>query len=271
MEVLQRVVGLGLQRILAKKATDVWKFSSKSHLCSLSLASKAAKTVLNDSICLADRSLDVGDDAVDLKLQLGVEEIGQGARVDDRWRAADQQNTSGVRVCKVRLLRGLDAVPHDAGVVVVDTETMHLTLGEELLSDLSLEEHHLRRTARVATLNLRFIDVDSEDAAHGSKLVDRGQQFVSGQGRWEVDDEERAVEMLRNILALVGWQVNVALVVGAEVALDSSNWTSLSVADFGDNVAETELLHGYCQMVDGADGKIGGFEATKHPWVRLAW
>lgn len=146
---------------------------------------------------------------------------------------------------------------------------MHLTVVEELLSNLSLEEDHLCRATRVATLKLRIIDVNGENAPHWSQLVDGGEQFVSGQGRWEVHDEERTVEMIRNILALVGGQVDVALVVGAEVALNSSDWTSLSIAEFGCSVVEAKLFHRRGQTVDAAGGKIGRFDATKHSCLRL--
>lgn len=52
-EVLKGSVDLGLQRIPAKEAADMRELSGESHLCSLSLASKAAESVLNDSVFIS--------------------------------------------------------------------------------------------------------------------------------------------------------------------------------------------------------------------------
>lgn len=113
----------------------------------------------------------MGNDGVNLELQFGVEKIGQSTRVDERGGTADEQNTAGIRFRKVRLLRGLDAIPHDAGVASFDAETMDLTLGEELVGDLALEKHHFGRATRVISLELRTVDVDGKDTAQGTQLV----------------------------------------------------------------------------------------------------
>lgn len=187
----------------------------------------------------------MSDNTVDLKFQLGVEEIGQGAGVDERRGPADEQNATGIRVRQVRLLGGLDAVPHDAGIVSLDAKAIQLTLREELVGDLALEEHHLRRTTRVVALNLRAIDVNGKDAAKGAQLVNRRQKLVRGQIWWEVDDEERAVEIVSNVLTLIGRKEDVALVVRAEMATDSGNGTSCGII-------ETYLPHRRGQIVQDA-------------------
>lgn len=154
------------------------------------------------------------------------------------------------------LLRGLDTIPHDAGLVSVDMKPIQLTLGEEFHGDLTLKEHHLRRAARVVTLKLRTIDVDGKDATQGSSLVNGCNKLVSGQAWREVDDEDRAVLVVRNIFALVGREEYIALVVRAKVTLNPSDGTDLSIIETESKVVLTDLLHVGSQTVQDTTGRI---------------
>lgn len=220
--VLHRSPCLRLERVHTKEAPDVRHLSIKSHLRSLSLATETAKAVLDDGMLPRRRPLDMSNDAVYLELQLRFKKGCQSAIVDKlRW-PANQQNAAGVGLGKVLLLGRLDAIPHHARHVLVDRQRCAAivphtgTLGVKGVGDVPLEENHLGRAAKMAAGRLRPVDVDCVDATRGTKLVNGCQELVGCQCGREVDDEERTIHFVGNVLALIVRQSHITPVVWAE-------------------------------------------------------
>lgn len=180
----------GVTWIRMEEALDILVLPHQGHLGRLGLAAETAKAVLDHGV-LPVHPVGMGDDAVDLELQLGLEVLGQGARVDELAVAADEQDPRGRP--GVGLLGGLDAVPHDAGAEAVDDEAVLLAEGEEVVRRLALEKNNLGRAAEVLAVGLGRVDVRGVDASGWAHGVHGGDEAVGGQVGGQVDQEQGAV------------------------------------------------------------------------------
>ena len=201
-------------RVAVEEAPDLGVLAHEGHLGGLGLAAEAAEAVLDDGVGVALEAVAVGDDAVDLELELGAEVLGQRGRVDEVGLAADEQHARGRP--GVVLLARLDAVPHDAHVEAVDGEAPLLAGPVEGLGRRELEEDDLGRASVVLAVRLGRVDVSGIDASGGAHGVDGRDETMSAQGRGQVDQEKGAVELVRDVGGLVARQVGVAMVLRAE-------------------------------------------------------
>lgn len=204
-----RVTGVAVE-----EAPDLGVLAHERHLGRLGLAAEAAEAVLDDGVPVALEAVAVGDDAVDLELELGAEVLRQRDRVDEVGLAADEQHARGR--LGVLLLGRLDAVPHDAHGVAVDVEASLLAGLVEGLGRRELEEDDLGRAAVVLAVGLGRVDVSGVDASGGAHGMDGGDEAMSGEARGQVDQEKRAVEMVGDVGRLVAQQVGVAMVLRTE-------------------------------------------------------
>lgn len=185
-------------RVAVKEAPDLGVLAHEGHLGSLSLAPKAAEAVLDDGVgVVALEAVTVGDDAVDLELELGAEVLGQGGRVDEVGIAADEHHARGRP--GVLLLGRLDAVPHDAHTEAVDGEASLLAGLVEGLGRGELEEDDLSRAAVVLTVRLGRVDVSGVDAPSGTHGMNGSDETMSCEGWRQVDKEKGAVELVGNV------------------------------------------------------------------------
>lgn len=201
-------------RVAVEEAPDVGVLAHEGHLSRLGLAAEAAEAVLDDGVRLAGPAVVVGDDAVDLELELGAEVLGQRGGVDKVGAAADEQHARGG--LGVVLLGRLDAVPHDAHAEAVDAEAALSARVVEGPRRGELEEDDLGGAAVVLAVGLGGVDVGGVDAPGGAHGVDGGDEAVGGEGRRQVDQEEGAVELVGDLGRLVAQQAGVAMVEGAE-------------------------------------------------------
>lgn len=205
---------LGVAGVAVEEAADLRVLADEGHLGGLGLAAEAAEAVLDDGVAVALEAVAVGDDGVDLELELGAEVLGQRDRVDEVGLAADEQHAR--RRLGVVLLGRLDAVPHDAHREAVHVEAPLLARLVEGLGRRELEEDDLGRAAVVLAVGLGRVDVGGVDASGGAHGVDGGDETVGGEVRGQVDQEKRAVEMVGDVGGLVSQQVGVAMVVRTE-------------------------------------------------------
>lgn len=227
--VFKRSPCLGRQRILAKITTDIRQLASKSHLGRLGLTAKTAEAVLDHRIHIGLGAIIQGNDAVDLEIQLGLEEGGQGRRVDEAGGAGDEQYTARVRVDEDRVLGRLDAVPGHAGPMAVDVEAERVAEGEEAVGRVPPEEDDLGGAAKVATLGLGGVDMGGKDAAGGAHGVDGGHEAVRGQGRGQLDDEDGTVEGIWDIGRSISPDSYVTIVFDAEAHRQLLLWCIFGV------------------------------------------
>lgn len=197
-----------------EEAPDLRVLAHERHLGRLGLAAEATEAVLDDGVPVALEAVAVGDDGIDLELELGAEVLCQRDRVDEVGLAADEQHARGQ--LGVLLLGRLDAVPHDAHGVAVDVESVQLAGLIEGPGRGELKEDDLGRAAVVLAVGLGRVDVSGVDASGGSHSMDGGDETMSGKSRWQVDQEKRAVEMVGDIGRLVSQQIGVAMVIGTE-------------------------------------------------------
>lgn len=135
----------------------------------------------------------MGDDVVDLELELGAEVDRQRLLVDEVARVRDEQHTGLDAGMRPFLLRGADSVPDNARHVPVDDEPAWLFAPVEALRSPALEEDHLGGAGIVAAVRLRGVDVRRVDAAdvadvrqqlmrsiQGARPTMKGEQFCSG-------------------------------------------------------------------------------------------
>lgn len=198
-----------------EEAPHLGVFAHERHLGRLRLAAEAAEAVLDDGVgVVALEAVAVGDDAVDLELELGAEVLGQGGRVDEAGVAADEQHARGRP--GVLLLGSLDAVPHDAHAEAVDGEASLVAGLVEGLGGGELEEDDLGRAAVVLAVRLGRVDVggvETPGRAHGMNGSD---EAMSCKGRGQVDQEQGAVELVGDVGRPVAREVGVSVVLWTE-------------------------------------------------------
>lgn len=203
-----------IARVAVEEAPDLGMLARQSHLRCFCLAAETAEAILNDSIGVALETVAVGDDAVDLELELGTEVLSQSGGVDKLGLSADEEDaSSGLGVL---LLCSLDAVPHDTNVVAVDCEAVFLIGTVEGLGRHELEEDDLGCAAVVLAIGLRGVDVSGIDASGGAHRMNGGDEAMSGEGGRQVNQEEGAVKLVGNVGGPVAHEVRVSMVFGTE-------------------------------------------------------
>lgn len=212
---LKRRPVLRIARVAVEETSDFGVLADERHLGRLSLAPEAAEAVLDDGVgVVALEAIAVGDDAVDLELELGAEVLGKGGLVDKVGVAADEQHARGRP--GVLLLGRLDAIPHDAHTEAIDSEASLLAGFEESLGSDELEEDDLGGAAVVLSVRLRCVDVSRVDAAGGTHAMNGGDETMGCEGRGQVDQEKGAVELVGNIGRSIAWQVGISVILWTE-------------------------------------------------------